>query len=55
MPGGPLGPTYRGPMGGNPGPGPIIGGPGVPGEWFGGEGRIGEFWKEKIFEQKFVK
>ena len=43
MPGGPLPPPYRGPMGGNPGPGPISGGPGVPGEWFGGEGRRGEF------------
>ena len=43
MPGGPLPPPYRGPMGGNPGPGPISGGPDVPGEWLGGEGRRGEF------------
>lgn len=43
MPGGPRGPPpYRGPMG-KPGPGPIIVGPGVPGEWFGGEGLRGEF------------
>ena len=38
--GGPRGP-YLGPIGGNPGP--IIGGPGVPGDGLGGDGRSGEF------------